>query len=114
MIHTTADGRRLLVLHGDQFDSIVLYARWLAFLGDSVYVLLLKSNRLVNAVRRMFGLPYWSLAAHLKKRVKNAVQFISKYEEVVAHAAVERGRRRRRVRPYSLRRNPPVRRRHLL
>ena len=90
-IHTTADGRRLLVLHGDQFDSIVLYARWLAFLGDSVYVLLLKSNRLVNAVRKMFGLPYWSLAAHLKKRVKNAVQFISKYEEIVAHAAAERG-----------------------
>lgn len=90
-IHTTADGRRLLVLHGDQFDSIVLYARWLAFLGDSAYVLLLKSNALVNAVRRMFGLPYWSLAAHLKKRVKNAVQFISRYEEVVAHAAADRG-----------------------
>jgi len=90
-IHVTADGRRLLVLHGDQFDSIVLYARWLAFLGDSAYVLLLKSNALVNAVRRMFGLPYWSLAAHLKKRVKNAVQFIGKYEQVVAHAAADRG-----------------------
>jgi UDP-2,3-diacylglucosamine pyrophosphatase LpxH len=90
-IHETADGRRLLVLHGDVFDSIVLYARWLAFLGDSAYTLLLKANKLVNAVRRTFGLPYWSLAAHLKKRVKNAVQFISNYEEVVAHAAAERG-----------------------
>ena len=89
-IHVTADGRRLLVLHGDQFDSIVMYAKWLAFLGDSAYVLLLKSNALVNAVRKMFGLPYWSLAAHLKKRVKNAVQFIGKYEEVVAHAAADR------------------------
>jgi UDP-2,3-diacylglucosamine pyrophosphatase LpxH len=79
------------VLHGDQFDSIVMYAKWLAFLGDSAYVLLLKSNALVNAVRRMFGLPYWSLAAHIKKRVKNAVQFIGKYEEVVAHAAADRG-----------------------
>ncbi|HEY0269476.1 MAG TPA: UDP-2,3-diacylglucosamine diphosphatase [Sphingomonas sp.] len=90
-VHETADGRRLLVLHGDAFDSIVLYARWLAFLGDSVYTMLLKSNALVNGVRRRFGLPYWSLAAHLKKRVKNAVQFISRYEEVVAHAAAERG-----------------------
>jgi len=89
-IHVTADGRRLLVLHGDQFDSIVMYARWLAFLGDSAYTMLLKSNALVNGVRKRFGLPYWSLAAHLKKRVKNAVLFISKYEEVVAQAATER------------------------
>lgn len=89
-IHETADGRRLLVLHGDQFDGVVLYARWLAFLGDSAYELLLKSNLLLNIVRRRLGLPYWSLAAHLKKRVKNAVQFISRFEEVVAHAAAER------------------------
>ena len=89
-VHLTADGRRLLVLHGDQFDNIVLYARWLAFLGDSAYTLLLKSNALVNGVRKRFGLPYWSLAAHLKKRVKNAVSFISRYEEVVAQAAAER------------------------
>jgi UDP-2,3-diacylglucosamine pyrophosphatase LpxH len=89
-IHITADGRKLLVLHGDQFDNIVLYARWLAFLGDSAYGMLLRSNAAVNWVRRRFGLPYWSLAAHLKKRVKNAVQFISKYEEVVAQAAADR------------------------
>lgn len=90
-IHETADGRRLLVLHGDIFDSVVLYARWLAFLGDNAYTLLLKINVVVNAVRRRFGLPYWSLAAHLKKRVKNAVQFVSRFEEAVAHAAAERG-----------------------
>ena len=90
-IHVTADGRRLLVLHGDQFDGVVLYARWLAFLGDHAYTMLLRSNAVVNWVRRRFGLPYWSLAAHLKKRVKNAVQFISRFEEVVAHAAAERG-----------------------
>jgi UDP-2,3-diacylglucosamine pyrophosphatase LpxH len=90
-IHVTADGRRLLVIHGDQFDNVVLYHRWLAFLGDGAYTLLLKSNRWVNRVRRLLGLPYWSLAAHMKKRVKNAVQFISRFEEVVAHAAAERG-----------------------
>ncbi|MFV0622467.1 UDP-2,3-diacylglucosamine diphosphatase [Sphingomonas sp. ac-8] len=90
-IHTTADGRRLLVLHGDQFDGVVLYARWLAFLGDHAYTLLLKANRLWNAGRRRMGLPYWSLSAYAKHRVKNAVSFISRFEETVAHAAAERG-----------------------
>ena len=90
VIHQTVDGRRLLVLHGDQFDGVVLYAKWLALLGDNAYELLLKSNALVNWVRRRFGLPYWSLAAYMKKRVKNAVQFISRFEEVVAHAAADR------------------------
>ena len=90
-IHATADGRRLLVLHGDEFDGVVLYARWLAFLGDYAYALLLKCNVVFNAVRRRFGLPYWSLSAHIKKKVKNAVSFISRFEEAVAYAARERG-----------------------
>ena len=90
-MHVTADGRRLLILHGDEFDGVVMYAKWLAFLGDHAYTLLLKGNIVVNRVRRLFGLPYWSLAAHLKKRVKNAVQFISGFEEVVARAAADRG-----------------------
>jgi UDP-2,3-diacylglucosamine pyrophosphatase LpxH len=90
-IHETADGRRLLVIHGDEFDGVVLYAKWLAFLGDSAYTLLLKLNRILNWVRRKRGLPYWSLSNHLKKKVKNAVQFISSFEEVVAHAAHDRG-----------------------
>ena len=90
-IHATADGRRLLVIHGDEFDGVVLYARWLAFLGDHAYALLLKANIVFNAVRRRFGLPYWSLSAYTKKKVKNAVSFISRFEEAVAHAARERG-----------------------
>jgi UDP-2,3-diacylglucosamine pyrophosphatase LpxH len=90
-IHLTADGRKLLVLHGDEFDGVVLYARWLAFLGDQSYALLLKLNIVFNAVRRRFGLPYWSLSAHIKKKVKNAVAFISRFEEAVAHAARDRG-----------------------
>ncbi|HYX46884.1 MAG TPA: UDP-2,3-diacylglucosamine diphosphatase [Sphingomicrobium sp.] len=90
-IHETADGRRLLILHGDQFDGVVLYARWLAFLGDHAYTLLLKLNALLNCIRKLRGLPYWSLSAQIKKRVKNAVQFISSFEQAVAHAAAERG-----------------------
>ncbi len=90
-VHETADGRRLLVTHGDSFDGVVLYARWLAFLGDKAYSLLLRSNILLNAVRRRLHLPYWSLSAHLKKRVKNAIAFISSFEEAVARETGGRG-----------------------
>ena len=90
-IHVTADGRRLLVTHGDMFDSVVMFARWLAFLGDHAYTFTLKLNVALNVVRRRLGMPYWSLSAHLKKRVKNAVEYVSRFEEAVAHAAADRG-----------------------
>lgn len=90
-IHTTADGRRLLVCHGDEFDGVVLYHRWLAWAGDVGYELLLKLNRHYNRARAKFGLPYWSISAHIKKQVKNAVAFISRFEEAVAEAARLRG-----------------------
>lgn len=89
--HRTADGRTLLVTHGDAFDGVVLYHRWLAFLGDQAYYMMLKANILFNRARKRLGMPYWSLSAYLKKRVKNAVQFISRFEEAVAHAATDRG-----------------------
>lgn len=90
-VHQTADGRRLLVTHGDSFDGVVLYARWLAFLGDQAYSLLLRANILFNAVRRRLKLPYWSLSAYLKRRVKNAVQFVCNFEDALAREAAERG-----------------------
>lgn len=90
-VHETADGRKLLIMHGDQFDSVVLYAKWLAFLGDRSYQLLLRTNTVVNSIRSRLGLPYWSLSAYLKFRVKNAVEFISRFEEAVCHAAAQRG-----------------------
>ena len=89
-IHETTDGRRLLVLHGDEFDAIMLAHRWLAFIGDTAYEALMRLNVVVNAVRRRFDLPYWSLSKMAKHRVKNAVEFISRYEEVVVRAAVAR------------------------
>ncbi len=89
--HTTADGRRLMVLHGDEFDTIMLAHRWLAFLGDALYHVMMKLNGWVARVRSALGLPYWSTSKAAKHKVKNAVEFISKYEEVVARAAAERG-----------------------
>ncbi|TPG43530.1 UDP-2,3-diacylglucosamine diphosphatase [Sphingomonas koreensis] len=90
-IHETADGRRLLVLHGDEFDVITLAHRWLAHIGDAAYGALMRLNVVINAVRRRLDLPYWSLSKHAKAKVKNAVEFISHYEEVVAQAAGARG-----------------------
>ena len=90
-IHETADGRRFLVIHGDQFDSVVKYAKWLAHLGDRAYGAALALNNWLHEVRRLFGLPYWSLSSYLKHRVKNAVEYISSYETAVARSARERG-----------------------
>ncbi len=89
-IHETADGKRLLVLHGDEFDGVVLYARWLAFLGDKAYGWLLNLNIAFNYVRRKFNMPYWSLSAYLKHRVKNVVEYVGRYSEAVVHAARDR------------------------
>ncbi len=90
-IHETADGRRLLIIHGDEFDTIMLAHRWLAFVGDAAYGMLMRLNVIVNNVRQLLKLPYWSLSKHAKHKVKNAVEFISRYEEVVARAAGVRG-----------------------
>jgi len=109
-----ADGRKLLVIHGDQFDGIVRYARWLAILGDWAYATALRINTTFNWGRRKLGLPYWSLSAYLKHKVKNAVQFIDNYEHAVATEARRRGRPWRGLRSHPPRRDPHHRRHPLL
>ena len=90
-IHETADGRRFLVLHGDEFDGVVQHARWLAFVGDYAYRALIATNTLFNRVRRRMGFGYWSLSAFLKTKVKNALQFVENFEAAVADEARRRG-----------------------
>ena len=90
-IHETADGRKLLVMHGDEFDAVMLAHRWLAFVGDALYTLVMGLNRWLNLVRSRLGLPYWSLSKMAKHKVKNAVEFISQFEQIVARAAAARG-----------------------
>jgi UDP-2,3-diacylglucosamine pyrophosphatase LpxH len=91
IIHETADGRRLLVMHGDEFDSIVKHGKWLAMFGSWLYDLLLYSNRWVNLIRRRLGFRYWSLSAYLKHKVKNAVNFINHFEQALVREARKRG-----------------------
>ena len=90
-IHEAADGRRYLVTHGDQFDLVVRHAKWLAHLGDGAYTLALGINTYLNLVRRRLGLAYWSLSAWAKLRVKNAVNFIGRFEDALAAEAVRHG-----------------------
>jgi UDP-2,3-diacylglucosamine pyrophosphatase LpxH len=90
-VHVTAKGKKLLIIHGDQFDAVVQCAKWLAHLGDWLYGVALDANRLLNRARRAFGLRYWSLSQYLKHRVKNAVSYINAFEEAVAREAKNRG-----------------------
>jgi UDP-2,3-diacylglucosamine pyrophosphatase LpxH len=90
-IHETADGRRFLVIHGDEFDGVVQHARWLAFAGDWAYRTILALNTMLNRARRRLGFGYWSLSAFLKVKVKNALQFIENFEATVADEARRRG-----------------------
>jgi len=88
-IHITADGRRLLVIHGHELDTVVQNIKWLAHLGDVGYQLLLHVNVPLNALRRAFGFGYWSLSAYVKGKVKNAVSFIGAFEEAIVRYARE-------------------------
>jgi len=90
-IHTLVDGRRFLVVHGDLYDAVLLHAKWLAIIGDQLYTLILKLNRWFNHVRAKLGLRYWSLSQYLKHKTKNAVNFMTAFEDAVAKAARTRG-----------------------
>jgi UDP-2,3-diacylglucosamine pyrophosphatase LpxH len=90
-IHVTADGRRMLVLHGDQFDGVIEFAKWLAHLGSWAYDQALALNEVMHSIRRALGLPYWSLSNWLKHAVKDAVEYVCRFEETVARAAESRG-----------------------
>jgi UDP-2,3-diacylglucosamine pyrophosphatase LpxH len=89
--HRTADGKRLLVIHGDLFDAVVQGANWIAHVGDWLYVVILRLNRWFNHARATLGLPYWSLAQFLKQKVKNAVSYIGDFEAALAQEARKRG-----------------------
>jgi UDP-2,3-diacylglucosamine pyrophosphatase LpxH len=90
-IHETADGRKLLVIHGDQYDAVTRYHKWVAVLGDYGYRFLIWSNSGINSIRKRMGKPYWSLSAFIKHKVKQAVSFMSEYEKAVAFEAKRKG-----------------------
>lgn len=83
-LHKTADDKKIIVMHGDQFDIVVCNARWLAYLGDWAYRVAISTNTWINTARRLSGMSYWSLSAWAKMKVKNAVNFIGDFEKTLA------------------------------
>jgi UDP-2,3-diacylglucosamine pyrophosphatase LpxH len=89
--HTTADGRNLLILHGDEFDGIIKCASWLGHVGHHAYDMILWLNRHFNRMRSQLRLPYWSLATYLKGKAGTALTYIDRFEAAVVHEAKRRG-----------------------
>ncbi len=91
-VHRTADGRRYLLIHGDEYDQVTLHHRWIAVLGDAAYNLLVRLNHGLSRLRRLLRVAgYWSLAGYAKRKVKKAVGFIFDFEDSVARATRQRG-----------------------
>jgi len=91
-VHIAADGRRYLVIHGDQYDQVTRYHRWVAKLGDAGYDFLVRANGMLSLARRTLRRPgYWSLAGYVKRKVKHAVSFVFDFEDSLIHAVRERG-----------------------
>jgi len=86
-VHVTADGKKLWVTHGDLYDNIMQYARWLAFIGDRAYTFALWLNRAFNRIRLKLNYPYWSLSQYLKHKVKAAVSCITAFEDLLIREA---------------------------
>jgi UDP-2,3-diacylglucosamine pyrophosphatase LpxH len=82
-VHVTAKGERLHVTHGDGYDFVIAHMKWLARVGTILYGWLLRMNGGFNAIREIFGMPYFSLAGYLKKKAKGAVSFIADFEDAV-------------------------------
>jgi UDP-2,3-diacylglucosamine pyrophosphatase LpxH len=91
-VHVAADGKRYLLVHGDAFDQVTRYHRWIAILGDHTYDVLVRLNLVLSWVRRTLRIPgYWSLSGYTKRKVKTALDFVFGFEEAVVRHAQERG-----------------------
>ena len=91
-IHTASDGRKYLLIHGDEFDQVTLHHKWVAMLGDFAYDVLVNLNVYLSWLRRTLKISgYWSLAGYAKRQVKTAVNFIFDFEDSVIRHVRERG-----------------------
>jgi UDP-2,3-diacylglucosamine pyrophosphatase LpxH len=87
VMHTAADGKKYLVIHGHQADGLTHFNHLLEKLGSHLYNWILDFNLYFNRLRRAMGFGYWSLAAYLKFKAKSAVKFVTEYEETLAQMA---------------------------
>ena len=87
LIHTTANGDKYLVIHGDKFDGVLSSVQWISYLGSMLYDVVLWTSDKVNKIRRKFGMQYWSLSHLIKHSVKEAVGFMTKFETILVAEA---------------------------
>jgi UDP-2,3-diacylglucosamine pyrophosphatase LpxH len=90
-IHTTAAGKRLLVLHGDEFDALIKHDFPAALVGAVAYRSLLGLNRFVHWLHELSGRPYWSLAQHVKTKLGRAQRYIATFRNASLQAAEAAG-----------------------
>jgi UDP-2,3-diacylglucosamine pyrophosphatase LpxH len=92
LVHTAADGRKLLIQHGDQYDAVVRNLPGLAFAGDFAYEMLLKLSDRLARLQDRFGIARgFSLSAATKTAVKSFVQYLSGFDEAVYYQCQRRG-----------------------
>ncbi len=91
VIHTMANGKKFLIVHGDQFDIVVKNSKWLAILGDISYDLLVRATNFTHWFRKNLNMRYWSLSEYLKRNVKKAINFIGSFEQCVTKYSIKKG-----------------------
>jgi UDP-2,3-diacylglucosamine pyrophosphatase LpxH len=84
-VHVGVDGKLYYVTHGDQFDAVITHAKWLSHIGSWAYDVSIIINIYLNKIRKLFGMPYWSLSSYLKQTVKESVNFIGDYESTLSN-----------------------------
>jgi len=90
-VYQTVKGKKLLLIHGDEFDGAIRSMGWLYWVGDRAYDIALRLNTVYNWFRRMFGMQYWSLSAYLKSKVKGAIAVVNNFEELVTRKCLVEG-----------------------
>lgn len=85
------NGKRTWFFHGDVFDVIMQYSKWLAKLGALGYDSLVILNVLINNLSRLLGRGKVSFSKRIKENVKKAVKFIGDYETAAAALAIQKG-----------------------
>jgi len=90
-IYQTVNGKRLLLIHGDEFDGAIRSMGWLYWVGDRAYDIALRLNTVYNWFRRLFGMQYWSLSSYLKSKVKGAIQVVNNFDELVVRKCLVEG-----------------------
>ena len=85
------DGKKAWFFHGDVFDASIQNAKWIAKLGGYGYDFLILINRFVNWILVNMGKEKYSLSKRIKNSVKQALKYISDFEEVATDLAIQNG-----------------------